>query len=148
MAHPLSQIGQRRDALGLVPPPSREAGRRRYDDAAVAKVGVILLLREVGFTLAEIAELTGGERWRDLAVRKTEQIDAFAARLHLARTALEQASSARTTAADSCGVRPGPPSQMNPRQVRLKCIRVFLARSSAACWPRTQPRFVLASRLR
>jgi DNA-binding transcriptional MerR regulator len=41
------------DDLGLVRPVTREAGRRRYDDSAVAQVGAIFVLRDVGFTLAE-----------------------------------------------------------------------------------------------
>jgi DNA-binding transcriptional MerR regulator len=79
------------DELGLVRPLTREAGRRLYDEAAVAKVGVILVLREVGFTLTEIAELTTDERWQALATRKIEQLDALAARVQAARTGLEHA---------------------------------------------------------
>ena len=79
------------DDLGLVRPVTREAGRRRYDDAAVAQVGVILVLRDVGFTLAEILELGNHDRWRELAVGKLEELDALAGRIHTARTALEHA---------------------------------------------------------
>jgi DNA-binding transcriptional MerR regulator len=79
------------DDLGLVRPVTREAGRRRYDDAAVAQVGVILVLRDVGFTLAEIAELVNGDGWHDLAVRKIEELDALATRVKVARTALQHA---------------------------------------------------------
>ena len=79
------------DELGLVRPVAREAGRRRYDAAAVAQVGVILVLRDVGFTLAEIAELGDSDRWQDLAASKLEQLAALAARLQEARTALEHA---------------------------------------------------------
>jgi DNA-binding transcriptional MerR regulator len=79
------------DDLGLVRPVTREAGRRRYDDTAVAQVGVILVLRDVGFTLAEIAALVNGERWHDLAARKIEQLDALATRVQVARTALKHA---------------------------------------------------------
>ena len=44
------------DQLGLVGPATRESGgRRRYAESAVAEVSVIRFLREVGFTLAEIA---------------------------------------------------------------------------------------------
>ncbi len=79
------------DALGLVRPVTRESGRRRYDEAAVAQVGVLLVLRDVGFTLAEIADLVNGEGWRALAAGKLEQLDALAARVRVARTALEHA---------------------------------------------------------
>jgi DNA-binding transcriptional MerR regulator len=79
------------DDLGIVRPVSREAGRRRYDETAVAQVGVVLVLRDVGFTLAEIADLVNGEGWRELAARKLEQLDALAFRLDVARKALEHA---------------------------------------------------------
>jgi DNA-binding transcriptional MerR regulator len=79
------------DELGLVRPLTREAGRRCYDEAAVARVGVILVLREVGFTLTEIAKLITGDHWHDLAIRKIEQLDALAARVQVARTGLEHA---------------------------------------------------------
>jgi DNA-binding transcriptional MerR regulator len=79
------------DDLGLVRPVTREAGRRRYDDSAVAQVGVILVLRDVGFTLTEIAELGDPAQWQQLAARKLEELAALAARLQVARTALEHA---------------------------------------------------------
>ena len=43
------------DELGLVRPVRREGGQRRYDTEAVRQVGFVLLLRDIGFTLAEIA---------------------------------------------------------------------------------------------
>jgi DNA-binding transcriptional MerR regulator len=79
------------DELGLVPPLTREAGRRRYDDTAVAQVGVILVLRDAGFTLAEILELGDREHWQQLAARKLDQLADLAARVQVARTALEHA---------------------------------------------------------
>lgn len=42
------------DELGLVRPAGREAGRRRYAASAIAQVGAIRFLGEVGFKLAEI----------------------------------------------------------------------------------------------
>ena len=45
------------DELGLVRPVARAGGQRRYADAARHEVGVVLLLRDLGFTLAEIARL-------------------------------------------------------------------------------------------
>src|SRR6516225_4867338 len=41
------------EELGLLPTPARIAGQRRYPDSAAGLVGVILLLRDVGFTPAE-----------------------------------------------------------------------------------------------
>jgi DNA-binding transcriptional MerR regulator len=42
-----------REGLGLLPAPARSSGQRRYPESAVALVGVLLLLRDVGFSLAE-----------------------------------------------------------------------------------------------
>jgi len=42
------------DELGLMRPATRISGRRRYALSAVARVGVIRFLREVGFSLGEI----------------------------------------------------------------------------------------------
>jgi DNA-binding transcriptional MerR regulator len=42
------------DEVSLVRPAARESGGRRYAASAVAEVGVIRFLRQVGFTLAEI----------------------------------------------------------------------------------------------
>ena len=52
------------DELSLVQPAARESGgRRRYDPTALAEVGVIRFLRDVGLTLAEIDSfLAAGEQ--------------------------------------------------------------------------------------
>jgi len=43
---------------GVVPPAERSAaGRRRYDDAAVARLGFVRRCRDLGFPLAEIRTL-------------------------------------------------------------------------------------------
>lgn len=49
------------DAIGLLRPTAvTEAGYRLYDDAAIEKLGHILLLRELEFPLAEIRRLLDG----------------------------------------------------------------------------------------
>lgn len=49
------------DAIGLLRPTAvTEAGYRLYDDAAIEKLGHILLLRELEFPLAEIRQLLDG----------------------------------------------------------------------------------------
>src|SRR5262249_58158229 len=39
------------EALGLLPPPARISGQRRYPASAARVVGTILLYRDAGFTL-------------------------------------------------------------------------------------------------
>jgi DNA-binding transcriptional MerR regulator len=83
------------DQLGLVRPDRRVSGQRRYDRSAVRAVGVVLFLREVGFSLAEIGELIGDgprtRRWSDLLQRKLDELAEQERRLAVARTALEHA---------------------------------------------------------
>jgi DNA-binding transcriptional MerR regulator len=79
------------DELGLVRPAARVGGQRRYDDSAVRQVGVVLFLREVGFTLEEIARLVAGGAWQSLAKAKLVELERQAADIDAARTALEHA---------------------------------------------------------
>jgi DNA-binding transcriptional MerR regulator len=66
------------------------AGRRRYAASAVRDVGVILLVREIGFSLAEIGRFLAGERQaqRELVDHKVAELAAQQHRIEVARTAL------------------------------------------------------------
>lgn len=82
--------------LGLLAPATRVSGRRRYDANAVTTVGLVCFLRDVGFTLAEIADLMQAdpkdrEIWRALAHRKMSELDELIERATTARTALDHA---------------------------------------------------------
>jgi DNA-binding transcriptional MerR regulator len=78
--------------LGLLSA-ARVSGHRRYPPTAVAKVGEILLLRDVGFTLREIGALlaartSAAKGWRELHERKLAELDARIAQAQAARTAI------------------------------------------------------------
>jgi DNA-binding transcriptional MerR regulator len=79
------------DELGLVRPAARAAGRRRYAESAVRDVGMILLFREIGFSLAEIGRFVAGERQdrRELIDQKLAELAERQHRIEVARTALE-----------------------------------------------------------
>jgi MerR family redox-sensitive transcriptional activator SoxR len=82
------------DELGLVRPTRRVSGHRRYAVDAVAAVGVVRFLQEVGFTLAETKGLIASDKhspvaWRALAVRKSEELRHRIARDEAARQAIE-----------------------------------------------------------
>ncbi len=83
------------DELGLVQPKTRASGQRRYAESSVRTVGVVLFLREVGFSLTEIADLitarTRTGRWSALVDRKLAQLAEQERRLMVARIALEHA---------------------------------------------------------
>jgi DNA-binding transcriptional MerR regulator len=79
------------DELGLVRPATRSSGHRRYAESAVAGVGAILFLREVGFTLAEIScFLTARDRrvCREMIARKLAELSERQHCIEIAREAL------------------------------------------------------------
>src|SRR5215207_3081593 len=84
------------EELGLLPAPARISGQRRYPESAVALVGVILLLRDVGFSLAEQKALLASravarDEWRRLARRKRAELDDQIAKAQAARKAIDHA---------------------------------------------------------
>ncbi|WP_214414801.1 MerR family transcriptional regulator [Sphaerisporangium fuscum] len=81
------------EELGLLPAPARVSGQRRYPPSAVELVGVVLLLRDVGFTLREVKAFLAsrspdGDGWRELYRRKLGELDQRIARAQVARTAI------------------------------------------------------------
>jgi DNA-binding transcriptional MerR regulator len=86
------------EQFGLLPAPARVSGQRRYPQSAVETVGVIVFLRDVGFTLRELGTLVGGtsgssalEGWRELARRKLTELDERIAHAQAARHVLAHA---------------------------------------------------------
>jgi DNA-binding transcriptional MerR regulator len=84
--------------LGLMPAPIRVSGQRRYPESAVGLVGVILFLRDVGFSLREskaflASRATAVDGWRQLARRKLAELDEQIARSQAAREAISHALS-------------------------------------------------------
>lgn len=82
------------DELGLVRPTARESGRRRYAVSAVTDVSVVVFLREIGFSLAEIGSLVTEDEdqaWRKSVDDKLFELKEQQHRLDVARTALQHA---------------------------------------------------------
>lgn len=84
------------EELGLLPAPTRVSGQRRYPASALGYVGAILLLRDVGFSLAEQKELMASrgvtlDAWQRLARRKLAELDEQITKARAAREALEHA---------------------------------------------------------
>lgn len=81
------------EELGLLPPPARVSGQRRYPESAARQVGMILLYSDAGFTLAEQKALmapragTPGDR-RQLMRRKLAELDEQIARAQAVREAI------------------------------------------------------------
>jgi DNA-binding transcriptional MerR regulator len=80
------------EELGLLPPPARISGQRRYPESAARLVAAILLYSDAGFTLAEqkalMAPRDGTPGWRQLAQRKLAELDEQIARAQAAREAI------------------------------------------------------------
>lgn len=79
-----------------MPAPARVSGQRRYPESAVGLVGMILLLRDVGFSLREskafLASQAGTvDGWRRLAQRKLADLDEQIAKAETAREAVAHA---------------------------------------------------------
>jgi DNA-binding transcriptional MerR regulator len=82
------------EELGLLASVRRVSGQRRYPPAAVEMVGVIRLLRDVGFSLAEAksvlaARTKSAAPWRELIRQKIAELDDQIAKAQVARAALD-----------------------------------------------------------
>lgn len=82
------------EQLGLIPPPRRVSGQRRYDRSAVQVVGMVLFLREVGFSLAETKNMMSSRSssqdvWRELARHKVGELEERITRAQVAKVALQ-----------------------------------------------------------
>jgi MerR family transcriptional regulator, redox-sensitive transcriptional activator SoxR len=77
------------EGVGLLPPPERRNGRRRYDGEVLREVldrlAVVRVAQQAGFTISEIRTLLNGysedtppsERWRLLAEEKLPEVEAL-----------------------------------------------------------------------
>jgi len=84
------------EELGLLPAAARISGQRRYPESAAGLVGIILLLRDVGFSLAEqkafmASRAVGPGDWQCLARRKLAELDDQIAKAQTARQAIDHA---------------------------------------------------------
>jgi len=111
------QIGLRPSAIryyekvGLLPPPQRVSGTRRYDATVLHRLIMVQRARETGFTLDEIKELFFGfregtppsVRWEKLRKRKLVELDAMLDRVQSMRSLLDQQGKCRCAALEECG---------------------------------------------
>jgi MerR family redox-sensitive transcriptional activator SoxR len=71
------------ESIGLLPPPKRISGQRRYSTEVLQVLAVIQLAKEANFTLEEIhtllndssAQTRPSERWKALAQRKLHEVE-------------------------------------------------------------------------
>ncbi|OJZ74793.1 MerR family transcriptional regulator [Mycobacterium paraffinicum] len=95
------------EQIGLVPPPRRVGGQRRYDDSVLARLEVIRLCKSAGFALEEIQLLfaddaPGRPASRALAESKLAEIDAQMEALARARAVIEWGMRCTCPSIDAC----------------------------------------------
>lgn len=98
------------ESEGLIDPAVRVSGRRRYPESIFARLTIIRMAQEAGFSIVEIRRLVYGfapevaasERWHALAETKLHEIDARIARLERMRTVLHQSLACQCLTLDSC----------------------------------------------
>jgi len=72
------------EQIGLLQPPQRMSGKRVYEDEVLGRIDTIKLAQSAGFQIQEIKQLLDGfdsqvapsERWKLIALRKQEELEA------------------------------------------------------------------------
>jgi DNA-binding transcriptional MerR regulator len=96
------------EKVGLLVPAARAGGRRHYHPSVLQRLAAIALFQEVGFTIAEVRQLLGGrpsqKKWRSMAKKKLDEIDAHSARVGVARALLVSALDCDCRGLETCGL--------------------------------------------
>jgi MerR family redox-sensitive transcriptional activator SoxR len=98
------------ERIGLLPPPERVSGQRRYDAAVLRRLAVIDVAQRAGLSLDEIRQLLDlgsdplSERLQSLAVRKLPEIEALIARAERVREWLDAAARCECVTVDECAL--------------------------------------------
>lgn len=98
------------EAAGVLAPPARRSGQRRYAQNVFQQLALIKLAQQAGFTIAEIrtlqhgfpADMPAGERWRALANPKRAAVEAMLQRALEMHNTLEQISRCDCQSLDQC----------------------------------------------
>ena len=95
---------------GLLPPPARVSGRRRYDPGILQLLRVIEVSKDAGFSLSEVKRLLRGfdrrtapsARWRAMAEQKLTEIEALIVDAERMRALLERGLDCGCLTLDDC----------------------------------------------
>jgi len=99
------------EKVGLVAPPPREHGRRRYAPTVFHALAVIAAAKQAGFTIAEMQRLVAGfepdvpaaARWRILAEEKERELATVIQEARRKRALLKKALRCRCQDLEECG---------------------------------------------
>ena len=97
--------------IGILHPPARAGGQRRYDAVALDRLTIIQRARQLGFSLREIRSLVIGfdesvpasARWKEMSERKLAELDRVAKEVERLRGRLEAQSRCSCETLDECG---------------------------------------------
>ena len=104
------------EGVGLLPPPERANGRRRYDGEVLRKVldrlAVVRVAQQAGFTISEIRTLLDGfsedtppsGRWRVLAQDKLPEVEALVERALGMKSLLERGLRCQCLRLEECAL--------------------------------------------
>src|SRR5207344_1160934 len=112
------------EQIGLLPPPVRIRGQRRYDPSTVRTLAVIDTAQRADLTLDDIKTLLSAspddssavDRLRDVADRKLPEITALIERTELVRGWLESAARCECPDLNQCPLFDDPPLHAAPPQ--------------------------------
>lgn len=99
------------ESAGLIQPPQRVSGQRRYESNVLPKVAFIKLAQQAGFTISEIRTLVVGfddsaeissDPWQTMAQTKLKEIDALIEKAHNMKSLLEEALRCGFILSDDC----------------------------------------------
>ena len=102
------------ERIGLLPPPDRVHGQRRYDADVLGKLGFIGVAQSAGFKLAEIRELIDGvdsaagmgEQMRTLSSQKLDEVEALLERTKAMKGWLQVAQQCGCASPTECALFP------------------------------------------
>jgi MerR family transcriptional regulator, redox-sensitive transcriptional activator SoxR len=98
------------ESEGLLPPPKRVNGHRRYDLSVLKRLGLIQLLRQAGFGIRELQVLFNGlnmdapasTHWQTLAAAKIAELDSLIKRTQATKAWLVEALQRECKGAEDC----------------------------------------------
>jgi len=99
------------EEVGLLPPPERVNGQRRYRESTLRLLAMIRVAKQAKFSLVEIRELLGEQStsrgWQALAEQKIAEADAMIARANQIKQIIKASTECECSGLDDCELAAG-----------------------------------------